>query len=98
MTMERFYGCDRIGHIAQENPSCYRTMKKNTEDYMERKEEEAEKRDKTEAKTETRGTHNIPECKPDSGKEVEDEEEDDKEPYGKRQKKRRVFGKVASKT
>lgn len=58
----RCYGCVQTGHIARENASCCRNMKKKAEEYRRRKEAET---NKTKDDKNKRYTENI-EYRPDS--------------------------------
>lgn len=75
----RCYGCGQVGHIARDNPSCYRKMKKKSEEYPKRKGAEATKRrnkDREDDKQNTGKTDYCPESsdEEDAKKQNEDDE------------------------
>lgn len=48
------HGCGKAGHFARDNPSCFRKMKRKSEEYQKRKAEEAKYRKNQEKKKSNR--------------------------------------------
>lgn len=69
--------------MARDNPSCYRKVKKNAEDYKKRRGEEGEKKEKVKTKDEKRTIQKAPHYNPESGNEEEDDDEDGERTTGK---------------
>lgn len=82
---KRCHGCGKTGHFARDNPSCFRKMKKKSEEYRKRKAEESEFRRKSEQKREQI------EYEPDLSQGEEDKDESTTESPRKKQRKKSFF-------
>lgn len=91
------HGCGQVGHYTRDNPSCFRKMKKKSQDYRRRKAEELQTKINAEPdKLDRADTEKKPklEYKPETDDEDSEDEQPvktDNSPEPKRHKKKTFF-------